>query len=88
MAAGRTLVLFFAIAYTWAWLIFVPVVMFHRQPGLLDRPPATLAARGSIATSATSIQAGRLGSMEVRGAEVLLGAPLVMTKANIDQFDF
>ena len=25
MAAGRTLVLFFAIAYTWAWLIFVPV---------------------------------------------------------------
>jgi hypothetical protein len=31
---------------------------------------------------------GRLGAMDVRGAEVLLGAPLVMTKANIDQFDF
>jgi len=29
MAPGRTLVLFFAIAYTWAWLIFVPMVMFH-----------------------------------------------------------
>ena len=29
MAPGRTLVLFFAVAYTWAWLIFVPMLVFH-----------------------------------------------------------
>jgi rhamnose transport system permease protein len=56
--------------------------------GYLTVQAATLAARGALAAGASSIQAGRLGAMEVRGAEVLLGAPLVMTKANIDQFDF
>jgi hypothetical protein len=30
----------------------------------------------------------RLAAMDVRGDEVLLGRPLVMTKANIDQYDF
>jgi len=29
MAPQSTLVIFFAIAYAWAWLIFVPMVMFH-----------------------------------------------------------
>ena len=56
--------------------------------GYLTVQAATLAARDALARGATSIQAGRLGSMEVRGDEVLLGAPLVMTKANIDQYDF
>jgi hypothetical protein len=32
--------------------------------------------------------AGRLGPVEVRGQEILLGDPLVMTKENIDRFDF
>jgi ABC-type sugar transport system substrate-binding protein len=35
-----------------------------------------------------SIRAGRLGAIEVRGREVILGPPLIMNKANIDQFDF
>jgi rhamnose transport system permease protein len=56
--------------------------------GYLTVEAATLAARGSLGKGATSIQAGRLGSMDVRGDEVLLGKPLVMTKANIDQYDF
>jgi len=56
--------------------------------GYLTVQAATLAARGALAAGVTSIQAGRLGAMDVRGAEVLLGKPLVMTKANIDQFDF
>jgi len=56
--------------------------------GYLTVEAATLAVRGALAAGASSIQAGRLGAMDVRGAEVLLGTPLVMTKANIDQFDF
>jgi rhamnose transport system permease protein len=56
--------------------------------GYLTVQAAALAVRGAIGDGATSIHAGRLGPMEVRGDEVLLGTPLVMTKANIDQFDF
>jgi hypothetical protein len=34
------------------------------------------------------VQAGRLGQLQIRGSEIILGAPLKFTKANIDQFDF
>jgi rhamnose transport system substrate-binding protein len=41
-----------------------------------------------FAAGARSIEAGRLGTIEIRGAEILLGAPLLMNKANIDKYDF
>jgi rhamnose transport system permease protein len=68
----------------------VQVVMLWNTAdlGYLTVQAATLAVRDALARGASSIQAGRLGAMEVRGDEVLLGAPLVMTKANIDQYDF
>jgi rhamnose transport system substrate-binding protein len=56
--------------------------------GYLTVRAAALAAGGAIATGATAIDGGRLGTVDVRGTEILLGTPLVMTKANIDQFDF
>jgi hypothetical protein len=31
---------------------------------------------------------GRLGTIQIRGSEIILGPPLMFTKANIDQFDF
>jgi rhamnose transport system substrate-binding protein len=37
---------------------------------------------------AASVQVGRLGALEIRGSEIILGAPLKFTKANIDKFDF
>jgi rhamnose transport system substrate-binding protein len=37
---------------------------------------------------ATALQAGRLGKLDIRGTEIILGPPLKFTKANIDQFDF
>jgi rhamnose transport system substrate-binding protein len=39
-------------------------------------------------TSGASLQAGRLGTIEVRGTQVILGKPFIFNKANIDQFDF
>jgi rhamnose transport system substrate-binding protein/rhamnose transport system permease protein len=35
-----------------------------------------------------SLQAGRLGTVEVRGTQVILGKPFIFNKANIDQYDF
>ena len=56
--------------------------------GYLTVRAAAMAADGTLAPGAASLDGGRLGAIEVRGEEVLLGTPLVMTKANIDQFDF
>jgi rhamnose transport system permease protein len=43
---------------------------------------------GDLKPGATSISAGRLGTVEVRGDEVMLGAPFIFNRANIDKFDF
>ena len=43
---------------------------------------------GALPPGSTSISAGRLGSIEIRGDNVMLGAPFICTKQNIDQFNF
>jgi ribose/xylose/arabinose/galactoside ABC-type transport system permease subunit/ABC-type sugar transport system substrate-binding protein len=47
-----------------------------------------LLTQNRITNGVQSIQAGRLGKLEVRGSEIILGPPLIINKANIDQFDF
>jgi ABC-type sugar transport system substrate-binding protein len=44
--------------------------------------------QNKLSGGARLLQAGRLGSLEIRGSEIILGPPLKFTKANIDQFDF
>lgn len=56
--------------------------------GYLTARAAALAVSGDLTAGDAAIDGGRLGSIEVRGDEILLGTPLVMTKDNIDQFDF
>jgi rhamnose transport system substrate-binding protein len=43
---------------------------------------------GTLKPGATSLKAGRLGSLEIQGDNILLGQPYLFTKDNIDQFDF
>jgi len=43
---------------------------------------------GSLQAGATGLPAGRLGEVQVRDDQVLLGAPMRFTKDNIKQFDF
>jgi rhamnose transport system substrate-binding protein len=46
-------------------------------------------ADGSLKPGATSVKAGKLGTLSIiNGSEVLLGAPYTFTKANITGFDF
>jgi ABC-type sugar transport system substrate-binding protein len=47
------------------------------------------AADGTLKPGSTSVKAGRLGELQViNGSEILLGAPFVFTKDNIDKFNF
>jgi hypothetical protein len=43
---------------------------------------------GTLAPGAQAMDGGRLGAIQIRGGEIILGPPLKFTKANIDQFDF
>ncbi len=56
--------------------------------GYLTVLSAAKLVQNTFAPGASSIEAGRLGTIEVRGSEIILGAPLLMNKANIDRYDF
>ena len=56
--------------------------------GYLTVRTAEALARGKLVLGAKEIDAGRLGKIEVRGDEVLLGRPFTFDRANIDGFDF
>ncbi|HKP87531.1 MAG TPA: substrate-binding domain-containing protein [Blastocatellia bacterium] len=45
-------------------------------------------SRGELKPGDTQVVAGRLGKIEVRGDEVMLGAPFIFNKSNIDRFNF
>jgi rhamnose transport system substrate-binding protein len=56
--------------------------------GYLTVYAGSLLAQHKIPSGTASIQAGRLGTLEVRGSDIVLGAPLVIDKANVDTLDF
>jgi rhamnose transport system permease protein len=56
--------------------------------GYLTVYAGSLLADHKIIDGAKSIQAGRLGTLEVRGSDIILGTPLIIDKTNVDRFDF
>ena len=65
------------------------VVLWNtRDLGYLTVLASTLVVEGKVPAGATSLQAGRLGAITIRGTEIILGAPLLMNKGNIDKYDF
>ena len=56
--------------------------------GYLTVYAAKALATGTLSTGSTSLEAGKLGTIEVRGTDVMLGAPFIFNKSNIDKFDF
>jgi hypothetical protein len=45
-------------------------------------------AAGTLRPDASSIDAGRLGALNIKDHEIVLGTPLLINKSNIDTFDF
>lgn len=45
-------------------------------------------SRGEMKAGAASLSAGRLGTISVKGDQIMLGAPFIFNKSNIDGFDF
>ena len=65
------------------------VVLWNtRDLGYLTVLAGSLLTQNKISSSTTSFEAGRLGTIQIRGSEIILGAPVMFTKANIDRFDF
>ena len=56
--------------------------------GYLSVYAAVAVAKGDLKPGATKFKGGRIGELEVKGDNVLLGKPFVFTKENIEQFDF
>ncbi|MBL9215340.1 MAG: substrate-binding domain-containing protein [Opitutaceae bacterium] len=56
--------------------------------GYLAVYSAVALVKGELKPGSTSIRAGKLGTFEIRGDNILLGQPFVFTRDNIDQFDF
>jgi rhamnose transport system substrate-binding protein len=56
--------------------------------GYLTIRAAHALATGGLAAGTTALMAGRLGPVQVRGDNVLLGTPFTFTRENVDQFDF
>jgi len=65
------------------------VVLWNTEDlGYLAVYTANALVDGTLKPGDTSMEAGRLGKVEIKGDNVLLGTPYVFTKENIDKFDF
>jgi rhamnose transport system permease protein len=56
--------------------------------GYLTVQAASQIARNQLKAGTASMQAGALGKIEIQGSQIILGPPLLITKDNVDQFDF
>lgn len=74
--------------YVHANVVEAVVLWNTRDLGYLTVYAANAMAKGSLKRGDTALVAGRLGKIEIHGSDVILGAPFIFTKANIDQFDF
>jgi hypothetical protein len=59
-----------------------------RDLGYLAVQAAKQVVDGTLKPGARQMEAGRLGKLQIEGDSILLGAPLLFNKANIENFDF
>jgi rhamnose transport system permease protein len=65
------------------------VVLWNTKDlGYLTVLAGSLVTQNKISSGTTSFEAGPLGTIQIKGSEIILGAPVMFTKANIDTFNF
>jgi rhamnose transport system substrate-binding protein len=74
--------------YVHSGIVQTIVLWNTRDLGYLTVYAGWLDSQKKIPRGATSIHAGRLGDLEVRGSEIVLGTPLIINKINIDHLNF
>jgi ribose/xylose/arabinose/galactoside ABC-type transport system permease subunit/ABC-type sugar transport system substrate-binding protein len=74
--------------YVHSGVVQTIVLWNTRDLGYLTVYAGWLEAQKKIPAGTTSIEAGRLGRLQVRGSEIVLGVPLIINKDNIDHLDF
>jgi rhamnose transport system permease protein len=74
--------------YVHEGIVQTVVLWSTRDLGYLTVYSGWLLAQNKLAAGAASVQAGRLGTLQIRGSEIILGTPLIINKQNIDQMDF
>jgi rhamnose transport system permease protein len=56
--------------------------------GYLAVYSSAMVAQHRLSPGARALDAGRLGTIEVRDTQIILGAPLLFNISNIDRFNF
>jgi rhamnose transport system substrate-binding protein len=74
--------------YVHGGIVQTVVLWDTRNLGYLTVYAGALLAGDRLGPDASRVEAGRLGALEVRGREIVLGPPLMFTRDNIDRFDF
>ena len=74
--------------YVHAGVVQTVVLWNTKNLGYLTVLAGSQLAAGTLRPDASSIDAGRLGALNVKGQEIVLGTPLLINKGNIDTFDF
>ncbi|HUR56498.1 MAG TPA: substrate-binding domain-containing protein [Opitutaceae bacterium] len=65
------------------------VILWNTEDlGYLTIQAGVAVAKDQLKKGAKTFKAGKLGTFEIQGDNILLGKPFIFTKANIDQFDF
>jgi rhamnose transport system substrate-binding protein len=65
------------------------VILWNTEDlGYLTVHAAVAVARNQLKPGAATFKAGRLGELEIKGDNVLLGKPFVFNRENIEQFNF
>ncbi len=74
--------------YVHAGVVQTVVLWNTRDLGYLTVYAGALAADRKLASTTRTFEAGRLGRIEIRDTQIVLGPPLLFNKDNIDRFDF
>ena len=74
--------------YVHSGVVQTVVLWNTRDLGYLTVYSAALDADGRLAPTSRAFEAGRLGRIEIRESQIILGPPLLFNKDNIDRFDF